>query len=114
MEFITKNKKMVIIGLLFAAVIAWFLFNKTDSTTTTTTTVSAADTAIRAKIDAAAASISGSWRDGIIAGAAAEGLTVVQNLANVGLWSLKHDGKIDINTYGAGEWGHKAWIKANY
>ena len=118
-----KNKKWIFIGLGIVAVIGlavWF-FNRKDSVVsiqpgTAAPKLSAVDTEIKAKVAQNMANIkaNASWWESIGKKAISQGLTTVQALANDAIWSLKKDGIIPVDTYGAGLEGHREYVKANF
>lgn len=119
----TTNKKWLIIAAIVVVVIllgVWlYKRNNTDTSDITAITPNAtasADQAIKTKVVAKMNAIKNDtqWYGTIKAGAVADGYTVNQALAMNAIWALKHDGDIPVDTYGAGENGHAAYVKANY
>ena len=108
-----QKKTKWIIGLSILAVVVafmWWLSSKKE-----TEEVAAADPykdKVAARMDQIRTDAD--WYKSISEGAVNAGLTVNQSLANNAIWALKHDAIIPITAYGAGEWGHVAYVKASF
>lgn len=117
-----KNKKWIFIGLGLVAVIGlivWF-YNRKDTDVTASgiaaPKLSAVDAEIEAKITQNIENVKANteWYNNIKKQSLSQGLTIAQGLARAAIWGLKVDGVIPMNTHGAGEDGHKEYVKANY
>lgn len=126
MEFLKKNKKVVIISLIVLAVLigllVWWSRRSKAAEGTEAGDIwgvkkspYAADETGK-KIEAKTVEIMNNpeWYNQILAGQAASGYTLQQALAVNAIWALKHDGTIPMDTYGAGEWGHTDYVKKNF
>lgn len=118
MEFLKKNKKILIIGLVLIVVIAlgvWW-YKSRNTSAVTDASASSDSAALAKKIASKIAEIKANeeWFTQIKNGASASGYTEAQAVAVNAIWALKHDGAIPLDTFGAGEWGHVDYVKANY
>lgn len=124
MEFLKKHKKafLIVAVILFVLILfVWFYQSKkaaepASSDDKKSDVPQSAEMTIPQRIQKKMDEIRNfpEWYDKILATYESNNQTLQQALANAAIWGLKVDKIIPMDTYGAGEWGHLEYVKANY
>lgn len=118
MDFIKKHKIAFILVTICIIAIVWYMRRTSADTVKNTATLpnSVVKDTLAAAVSNKTIEImnNAEWYNQILAGYASQGYTLQQALTANAIWALKKDGSIPIDSYGAGEWGHIAYVKANF